>query len=147
MRIAFIAMLTYPFLLIKAFVANRAKAGFLAPNDHQFLDPFSGLAPLNDHFIHAVIEFKGLGFVVMTLRRLASDITSTITNHQLATLTRITPKSPADGRGMLTNSFADSLLNPSRLEQGLNLIHQFKPILDVVFFCNAKDCVPHSNAV
>jgi hypothetical protein len=67
---ALTAMLTSPFPLIQAFVANRAKAGFFAPNTNQFRAPFINLKPLNGHLLHAVIEFKGFGFVGMEFSRL-----------------------------------------------------------------------------
>jgi hypothetical protein len=46
---AFVTMLTSPNPLIEAFVANRAVAGFFAPNDNQFRAPFLDLKPLNGH--------------------------------------------------------------------------------------------------
>ncbi len=64
-------MLTRPNPLIEAFVANRAKSGFLAPNTNQFRAPFIDLKPLNGHLFHAIVEFKGFGFVGMAFSRLA----------------------------------------------------------------------------
>jgi hypothetical protein len=54
---ALVTMLTSPNPLIEALVANRAKAGFIAPNANQFRAPFVDLKPLNGHLLHAIIKF------------------------------------------------------------------------------------------
>jgi hypothetical protein len=55
-----VTMLTSPNPLINGFVANGAKAGFIAPNANQFRAPYLDLKPLNGHLLHAIIEFKAL---------------------------------------------------------------------------------------
>ena len=56
---ALVTMLTSPNPLLEAFVANRAKAGFFAPNVNQLRAPFIDLKPLNGHLFHAIVKFKG----------------------------------------------------------------------------------------
>ena len=68
---ALVTMLTLPYPLIEAFVAHRTKAGFFAPNANQFRAPFLSLKPLNSDLLHAIVEFKGFGFVSMAFCRLA----------------------------------------------------------------------------
>ena len=134
-----VTMLTSPNPLIEAFVANRAKAGFFAPNADQFRAPFVDLKPLNGHLLHAIVEFKGFGFVGMAFRRLALGISGAITTCCGASSSRIAPKFPADSRRMYPDLLGDFFLTPTRLEEGLNLIPLFKTELGVVFFmCNVK---------
>jgi hypothetical protein len=87
-----VAVLTRPYPLIEAFVTNRAKAGFIAPNANQFRAPFIDLKPLNGHLLHAVIEFKGFGFVGMTFSILALGISCAISTCFGASGSRIAQK-------------------------------------------------------
>ncbi len=91
-----VAMLTRPYPLIEAFVANGAKAGFIAPNANQFRAPLIDLKPLNGHLLHAIVEFKGFGFVGMAFRRLPLGISGAITTCCGASSSCIAPKFPAD---------------------------------------------------
>jgi len=68
---ALVTMLTCPYPLIEAFLAHRAKTGFFAPNANKLRAPFLSLKPLNGHLLHAIIEYKGFGFVGLAFRRLA----------------------------------------------------------------------------
>jgi hypothetical protein len=143
---ALVTMLTSPNPLIEAFVANRAEAGFFAPNANQFRAPFLDLKPLNGHLFHAIVEFKGFGFVGMAFSRLALGISGAITTCCGTSLSRIAPKFPADGRRMYTDLLGDCFLTPTRLEEGLNLIPLFKTELGVVFrHRQSKDCTTWSN--
>jgi hypothetical protein len=145
---ALITMLTRPYPLIEAFVAHRTKAGFFAPNANQFRAPFLSLKPLNGHLLHAIIEFKGFGFVGMAFRRLALGISGAVTTCCGASSCRIAPKFPADGRRMYPNLLGDFFLAPSGLKEGLNLIPLFKTELGVVFFhVQCKDCTARSNGI
>ena len=56
---ALVTMLTRPYPLTDAFVANRAKTGFFAPNANQIRVPLIDLKPLNSDLLHAIVEFKG----------------------------------------------------------------------------------------
>ena len=143
-----VAMLTRPYPLIEAFVAHRTKAGFFAPNANQFRAPFLSLKPLNGHLLHAIIEFKGFGFVGMAFRRLALGISGAVTTCCGASSCRIAPKFPADGRRMYPNLLGDFFLASSGLKEGLNLIPLFKTELGVVFFhVQCKDCTARSNGI
>jgi hypothetical protein len=143
-----VAMLTRPYPLIETFVANGAKAGFIAPNANQFRAPFLDLKPLNGHLLHAIVEFKGFGFVGMAFSRLALGISGAITTCCGASSSRIAPKFPADGRRMYPDLLGDFFLTPTRLEEGLNLIPLFKTELGVVFFhLQCKDCTARSNGI
>ncbi len=143
-----VAMLTRPYPLIEAFVANGAKAGFIAPNANQFRAPLIDLKPLNGHLLHAIVEFKGFGFVGMAFRRLALGISGAITTCCGASSSRIAPKFPADSRRMYPDLLGDFFLTPTRLEKGLNLIPLFKTELGVVFFhVQCKDCTACSNGI
>jgi hypothetical protein len=145
---ALVTMLTRPNPLIEAFVANRAKAGFFAPNTNQFRAPFVDLKPLNSHLLHAIVEFKGFGFVGMAFSRLSLGISGAITTWCGASSSRIAPKFPADGRRMYPDLLGDFFLTPTRLEEGLNLIPLFKTELGVVFFhVQCKDCTARSNGI
>jgi hypothetical protein len=136
---ALVIMLTRPYLLIQTFVANGAKAGFFAPNAKQFRPPLIDLKPLSGHLLHAIVEFKGFGFVGMAVSRLALGISGAITTCCGTSSSRIAPKFPADCRRMYLDLLGDFFLIPTRLEEGLNLIPLFKTELGVVFFmCNAK---------
>jgi len=68
---ALFTMLTRPYPLTEAFVTYRAKTGFFAPNANQFRAPLIDLKPLNSDLLHAIVEFKGFGFVSMAFCRLA----------------------------------------------------------------------------
>lgn len=143
-----VAMLTRPYPLIETFVAHRTKAGFFASNANQFRAPFLDLKPLNGHLLHAIVEFKGFGFVGMAFRRLALGISGAVTTCCGASSSRIAPKFPADGRRMYPNLLGDFFLFPTRLEEGLNLIPLFKTELGVVFFhLQCKDCTARSNGI
>jgi hypothetical protein len=145
---AFVTMHTSPNPLIEAFVANRAKAGFFAPNANQFRAPFVDLKPLNGHLFHAIVEFKGFGFVGMAFSRLALGNSGAITTCCGASSSRIVPKFPADGRRMHPDLLGDFFLTPTRLEEGLNLIPLFKTELGVVFFhVQCKDCTARSKGI
>ena len=139
-------MLTRPYSLIETFVANGAKAGFIAPNANQFRAPFIDLKPLNGHLLHAIVEFKGFGFVGMAFSRLALGNSGAITTCCGASSSRIAPIFPADGRRMHPDLLGDFFLIPTRLEEGLNLIPLFKTELGVVFrHRQSKDCTTWSN--
>lgn len=143
-----VTMLTRPYPLVEAFVAHRTKAGFFAPNANQFRAPFLSLKPLNGHLLHAIVEFKGFGFVGMAFRRLALGISGAVTTCCGASSSRIAPKFPADGRRMYPNLLGDFFLAPSGLKEGLNLIPLFKTELVVVFFhVQCKDCTARSNGI
>jgi hypothetical protein len=143
-----VAMLTRPYPLIEAFVANGAKAGFIAPNANQFRAPLIDLKPLNGHLLHAIVEFKGFGFVGMAFRRLALGISGAITTCCGPPSSRIAPKFPADSRRMYPDLLGDFFLTSTRLEKGLNLIPLFKTELGVVFFhVQCKDCTARSNGI
>jgi hypothetical protein len=145
---ALVTMLTRPYPLIKTFVANGAKADFFASNANQFRAPFIDLKPLNGHLLHAIVEFKGFGFVGMAFRRLALGISGAITTCCGASSSRIAPKFPADSRRMYPDLLGDFFLTPTRLEKGLNLIPLFKTELGVVFFHKqCKDCTAGSNGI
>jgi hypothetical protein len=147
-RIALVAMLARPHPLIETFVANGTKAGFIAPNANQFRAPFIDLKPLNGHLLHAIIEFKGFGFVGMAFSRLAPSISGAITTCCGASSSRIAPKFPADSRRMYPDLLGDFFLTPTHLEEGLNLISLFKTELDVVFFhVQCKDCTARSKGI
>jgi hypothetical protein len=93
---SFVTILTSPYPLIETFVTNGAKTGFFAPNVNQFSAPFIDPKLLNGHLLHAIIEFKGFGFVGMAFRRLAVGISGTITTYCKASTYRIKPKFPKD---------------------------------------------------
>jgi hypothetical protein len=94
---ALVTMFTSPNPLIEAFVANRAEAGFIAPNANQFKAPFVDLKPLNGYLLHAIVEFKGFGFVGMAFCRFALGNSGAITTCCGASSSRIAPKFPTDG--------------------------------------------------
>jgi hypothetical protein len=143
---ALVTMLTSPNPLINAFVANRTEAGFFAPNANKFRTPFIDLKPLNGHLFHGIVEFKGFGFVGMAFSRLALGISGAITTCCGASLSRIAPKFPADGRRMYADLLGDFFLTPTCLQEGLNLIPLIKTELGVVFrHRQSKDCTPWSN--
>ena len=145
---ALVAMLTRPYPLIETFVANGAKAGIIAPKANQFRAPFIDLKPLNGNLLHTMVDFKGCGFVGMEFSRLALGISGAITTCCGASSSRIAPKIPADGRRMYPDLLGDLFLNPTRLEEGLNLIPLFKTELSVVFFhVQCKDCTARSNGI
>jgi hypothetical protein len=145
---ALVTMLTRPYPLVEAFVAHRTKAGYFAPNANQFRAPFLSLKPLNGHLLHAIIEFKGFGFVGMAFRRFALGISGDVTTCCGASSCHIAPKFPADGRRMYPNLLGDFFLAPSGLKEGLNLIPLFKTELGVVFFhVQCKDCTARSNGI
>jgi hypothetical protein len=131
---ALVTKLTRPYPLIEAFVTHRTMAGFFASNANQFRAPFLDLKPLNGHLLHAIVEFKGFGFVGMAFSRLALGISGAVTTCCGASSSRIAPKFPADGRRMYPNLLGDFFLAPSGLKDGLNLIPLFKTELGVVFF-------------
>jgi len=62
---ALVTMITRPYPLTEAFVAHRAKTGFFAPKANQIRAPLIDLKPLNSDLLHAIVEFKGFGFVSM----------------------------------------------------------------------------------
>ena len=143
-----VAMLARPYPLIETFVANGAKAGFIAPNANQFRAPFIDLMPLTGHLLHANIEFKGFGFVGMAFSRLALGISGATTTCCGASSSRIAPKFPADSRRMYPDLLGDFFLTPTRLEEGLNLMPLFKTELGVVFFhLQCKDYTARSNGI
>ena len=143
-----VAMLTRPYPLIETFVANGAKAGFFASNANQFRAPFIDLKPLNGHLLHAIVEFKGFGFVGMAFTRLSLGISGSITTCCGASSSRIAPKFPADSRRMYPDLLGDFFLTPTRLEEVLNLIPLFKTELGVVFFhLQCKVCTARSNGI
>jgi hypothetical protein len=145
---ALVTMLTSPNPLINAFVANGAKAGFIAPNANQFRAPFIDLKPLNGHLLHAIVEFKGFGFVGMAFSRLAPSISGAITSCCGASSSRIAPIFPADGRRMYPDLLGHFFLTPTRLEEGLHLIPLFKTELGVVFFhVQCKNHTARSNGI
>jgi len=145
---ALVTMITRPYPLIEAFVAHRTKAGFFAPNANQFRAPLIDLKPLNSNLLHAIIEFKGFGFVGMAFCRLALGISSTVTTCCGASSNRIAPKFPADGRRMYPNLLGDFFLASSGLKEGINLIPLFKTELGVVFFhVQCKDCTARSKGI
>ena len=113
---ALVTMLTSPYLLIEAFVAHRAKAGFFAPNTNRFRAPFLDLKPLNGDLLHAIVEFKGFGLVGMAFCRLALGISGAVTTCCGASSSRIAPKFLADGRRMYPNLLGDFFLTPSGLK-------------------------------
>ena len=127
-------MLTHPYPLIKTFVANGAKAGFVTPNANQFRAPFIDLKPLNGHLLHAFVEFKFFGFVGMAFSRLTPSIAGAITICCRPSSSRIAPKFPADSRRMNPDLLGDYFLTPTRLEEVLYLILLFKTEPVVVFF-------------
>ena len=143
-----VAMLTRPYPLIEAFLANRAKAGFIALNVNRFRAPFIDLKPLNGHLLHAIVEFKGFGILGMTFRRLAPSFSGAITTCCGAPSSRIAPKFPADSRRMYPDLLGDFYLTSTRLEEGFNLIPLFKTEPGVVFFhVQCKDCTARSNGI
>ncbi len=145
---ALVTMLTRPYPLIETFVANGAKAGFIASNANQFRAPFLDLKPLNGHLLHAIVEFKGFGFVGMAFTRLSLGISGSITTCCGASSSRIAPKFPADSRRMYPDLLGDFFLTPTRLEEVLNLIPLFKTELGVVFFhLQCKVCTARSNGI
>jgi len=145
---ALVTMLIGPKPLIEAFVANRAKSGFFAPNANQFRDPFIDLKPLSGHLFHAIAKFKGFGFVGMAFSRVALGNSGAITICCGASSSRIAPKFPADSRRMHSDLLGDCFLTPTRLEEGLNLIPLFKTELGVVFrHRQSKDCTTCSKGL
>jgi hypothetical protein len=145
---AFVAMLTRPNPFIETFVANGAKAGFIAPNANQFRAPFIDLNPLNGHLLHAFVEFNGFGFESMAFSRLALGISGAITTCFGASYSRIAPKFPAVGRRMYPDLLGDFFLTPTCLEEVLDLILFFKTAQGVVFFhLQCKDCTARSNGI
>jgi len=88
-------MFTSPYPLIEEFVANGAKAGFIAPNANQFRDPLIEQKPLNGHLLHAINEFKGFGFESLAFSRFEFGIFGAITTCCGASSSRITTKFPA----------------------------------------------------
>ncbi len=134
-----VTMLTSPYSLIEAFVANRAKAGFNAPNANEFRAQLIDPKPLNGHLLHAIMEFMGFVFVGMAFRRLALAISGALTTCRVASSNRIPTKFPANGRRIYPNLLGDFLLAPTGLKERFNLIPVFKTELGIVFFiCNAK---------
>lgn len=93
-----VTILTRPYPLIESFVANRAKAGFFAPNTNQFRAPFIELKPLNGHLFHAIIEFKGFGFEGIAFSRLGLGISGAVMIRSEASWSRIDLKFQTIGR-------------------------------------------------
>ena len=136
---ALVTMLTRPYLFIKTFVANGAKAGFLASNSNQFRAPLSDVKPVNGYMFHAIFEYNG--FLGVAFSRLAPSISGAITTCFGASSSRIEPKFPADGGKMYLDLLGDFFLTSTSLEEALNLIPLFKTELSVVFFLvQCKDC-------
>jgi len=94
---------------------------------------------LNSDLLHAIVEFNGFGMVGMSFRRLALDISGTITTCCGAISSRIAPKFPAEGRRMYPNLLGDFFLAPSCLKEGLNLIILFKTGLGGFFHVQCQD--------
>jgi len=115
--ISLVAMLTRPYPLKEAFVTNRAKVGFFAPNANQFRTPFTDLEPLNGELLHAIVEFEGFGFVGMAFRRIALGISGAITTCCGSSSRRIAPKFPAYGPRMYRILLGDFFLAPSGLRE------------------------------
>ena len=116
-------------------ILAHLKTGFFALNANQFRPPFIDLKQLNGHLLHAIIEFKGFGFVGMAFSHLAPNISSAITTCCGASSSRIAAKFSADGRRMYPDLLGDFFLTPTRLEKGLNLIPLFKTEHGMVFLC------------
>jgi len=119
-------MFTRPYPLIEAFVAQRVKAGFFAPNVNQFRAPFLGLKPLNSDLLHAIVDFEGFGFVGMAFLHLALGISGAVTTRCGASSSRIAPKFLADGRRMYPDLLGDFFLTTSGLKEGHIMIPLFK---------------------
>jgi hypothetical protein len=134
--------------LIEKLVAIGAMAGFIAPNASQLRAPFIDLKSLNGHLFHAIVKFKGFGFVGMAFSRLALGISGAITTCCGASSSRIAPKFPADGRRMYPDLLGDFFLTPTCLEESLHLVPLFKTELGVVFFhLQCRDCTARSNGI
>jgi len=113
-------------------VANWAKAGF-SPSVIQFKALFIDLKTLNRHLPHAIIEFKGFGFVGIAFRLVMFGISGAITSGCGVSLGRITPKFPAYGLRRHPHLLSDFFLTPTRVEESLNLIPLFETEPDVFF--------------
>jgi len=60
-----------PISIDRGILGSPGKNRFFAPNANKLRAPFLSLKPLNGHLLHAIIEYKGFGFVGMAFRRLA----------------------------------------------------------------------------
>jgi len=119
-------MLTRLYPLIEAFMAQRAKACFFAPNGNQFRAPFLGLKPLNSVLLRAIVEFEGFGFVGIAFLHLALGISGAEITCCGTPSRRIAPKFLADVRRMYPDLLGDFFLTTSGLKEGLIMIPLFK---------------------